>query len=64
MGEPRPPPTLTNPDPMKNFPAIFLALLVGTLTFGYMAKGDNEAIARCEYKGGSIDECRLIVLGR
>jgi hypothetical protein len=29
-----------------------------------MAKGDNEAIARCEYKGGSIDECRLIVLGR
>jgi hypothetical protein len=30
MGEPRPPPTLTNPDLMKNFPAIFLALLVGT----------------------------------
>jgi hypothetical protein len=48
---------------MKNFPVIFLALLVG-IAFGYMAKGDNEAIARCEYKGGSIDECRLIVLGR
>jgi hypothetical protein len=49
---------------MKNFPAIFLALLVGGLAFGYMAKGDNEAIARCEYRGVSIDECRLIVLGR
>lgn len=49
---------------MKNFPTIFLALLVGTLAFGYMAKGDNEAIGRCEYRGGSIDECRLIVLGR
>jgi hypothetical protein len=49
---------------MKNFPAIFLALLVGGLAFGYMAKGDNEAIARCENRGGHIDECRLLVLGR
>ena len=49
---------------VKNFPTIFLALLVGTLAFGYMAKGDNEAIARCENRGGHIDECRLIVLGR
>ena len=32
---------------MKNFPVIFLALLVGGIAFGYMAKGDNEAIARC-----------------
>jgi hypothetical protein len=49
---------------MKNFPILFLALLVGSLAFGYMAREDNAAIARCENKGGSVDECRLIVLGR
>ena len=49
---------------MKNFPALFLALLVGGIAFSYMAKGDNEAIGRCENRGGHIDECRLIVLGR
>jgi len=49
---------------VKNFPTLFLALLVGTLAFGYMAREDNAAIARCENRGGHIDECRLIVLGR
>ena len=49
---------------MRNFPTIFLALLAGTLAFGYMAREDNAAIARCEYRGGSQAECRLIVLGR
>jgi hypothetical protein len=49
---------------MRNLPVLFLALLAGTLAFGYMAREDNQAIARCEYRGGHIDECRLIVLGR
>ncbi len=49
---------------MRNFPTVFLSLLAVTLAFGYMAREDNAAIARCEYKGGSEAECRLIVLGR
>ena len=49
---------------MRHFPTLFLFLMAGTLTLGYIAKGNNEAIARCEYRGGHIDECRLIVLGR
>jgi hypothetical protein len=48
---------------MKNFPTIFLALLAGTLALEIAREG-NAAITRCENRGGHIDECRLIVLGR
>ena len=49
--------------PIKPFAAIALGCLLG---FGLvnLAKQDKQALARCENRGGSVAECRLVVLGR
>jgi len=49
--------------PIKPFAAIVLGCLLG---FGLvdLAKQDRRALARCENRGGSVAECRLVVLGR
>ena len=49
--------------PVKPFAAIALGCLLG---FGLvdLAKQDRRALAHCENRGGSVAECRLIVLGR
>ena len=49
--------------PLKPFAAVALGCLLG---FGLvnLAKQDKQALARCENRGGSVAECRLIVLGR
>ena len=49
--------------PIKPFAAVALGCLLG---FGLvdLAKQDKRAFARCENRGGSVAECRLVVLGR
>jgi hypothetical protein len=49
--------------PVKPFVAIALGCLLG---YGLvdLAKQDQRALARCEQRGGSVAECRLVVLGR
>ena len=39
-----------------------LALL--TLATGLLHPSTDSALARCENRGGSVAECRLLVLGR
>ena len=45
-------------------PAVFFPLLVGTVTLGFALPSTDTALARCEMRGGSVTECRLLVLGR
>ena len=45
-------------------PIVFVPLMLGTLALGYALPSTDTALARCEHRGGSVAECRLIVLGR
>ena len=45
-------------------PIVFVPLMLGTLALGYALPSTDTALARCENRGGSVAECRLIVLGR
>jgi hypothetical protein len=45
-------------------PVIFVPLLLGTVALGFALPSTDTALARCENRGGSVTECRLIVLGR
>ena len=45
-------------------PVVFVPLMLGTLALGYALPNTDSALARCENRGGSVTECRLIVLGR
>jgi hypothetical protein len=45
-------------------PAVFFPLLAGTVALGFALPSTDTALARCENRGGSVTECRLIVLGR
>jgi hypothetical protein len=45
-------------------PVVFFPLLLGTVALGYALPSTETALARCENRGGSVTECRLIVLGR
>ena len=49
--------------PLKPFAAIALGCLLG---FGLvdLAKQDRQALVKCEQRGGSVAECRLVVSGR
>ena len=49
--------------PIKPFAAVALGCLLGFGLVG-LAQEDKRALARCENRGGSVAECRLIVLGR
>jgi hypothetical protein len=43
-------------------PCCITALIVGASLF--MQTATNNGLARCENRGGSVTECRLVVLGR
>ena len=45
-------------------PVVFFPLLAGTMALGFALPSTDTALARCEMRGGSAVECRLIVLGR
>ena len=45
-------------------PVIFVPFLLGTVALGYALPSTETALARCENRGGTVTECRLIVLGR
>ena len=45
-------------------PVVFFPLLAGTVALGFTLPSTDTALARCENRGGSVAECRLIVLGR
>ncbi len=45
-------------------PIVFVPLMLGTLALGYALPSTDTALARCENRGGSVAECRLLVLGR
>jgi hypothetical protein len=45
-------------------PIVFVPLLLGTVALGFALPSTDTALARCENRGGSVTECRLIVLGR
>jgi hypothetical protein len=45
-------------------PVVFVPLMLGTLALGYALPSTDTALARCENRGGSVTECRLLVLGR
>ena len=49
--------------PFAPFAAITAGCLLG---FGLvnLAQQDRQALARCEQRGATVAECRLIVLGR
>ena len=53
---------------MHRFPlAPFAAIAAGCLLgFGLvnLAQQDRQALARCEQRGATVAECRLLVLGR
>jgi hypothetical protein len=58
-----PPRHTMNRLPLAPFAAIAAGCLLG---FGLvnLAQQDRQALARCENRGASVAECRLIVLGR
>jgi hypothetical protein len=39
-------------------------LLLGTVALGFALPSTETALARCEMRGGTVTECRLLVLGR
>jgi hypothetical protein len=45
-------------------PIVFVPFLLGTVALGFALPSTDTALARCENRGGSVAECRLIVLGR
>jgi hypothetical protein len=45
-------------------PLPFLLFMGCTLAVGLLNPSTDSALARCENRGGSVAECRLIVLGR
>ena len=45
-------------------PIVFVPLLLGTVALGFALPSTETALARCEMRGGTVAECRLIVLGR
>lgn len=45
-------------------PLVSVPLMLGTLVMGFALPSTDTALARCEMRGGSVTECRLIVLGR
>jgi hypothetical protein len=45
-------------------PIVFVPFLLGTVALGFALPSTETALARCEMRGGSVAECRLIVLGR
>ena len=45
-------------------PVVFVPLMLGTLALGYALPSTETALARCEMRGGTVTECRLLVLGR
>jgi hypothetical protein len=45
-------------------PIVFVPLLLGTVALGFALPSTDSALARCENRGGSVTECRLLVLGR
>jgi hypothetical protein len=45
-------------------PIVFVPFLLGTVALGFALPSTDSALARCEMRGGSVAECRLIVLGR
>ena len=49
--------------PIKPYAAIALGCLLG-LALVDLARQDQRALAHCEQRGGSVAECRLVVLGR
>ena len=52
-----------NNDLLKPLAAIVCGCLLGFGLVG-LAQEDKRALARCENRGGSVAECRLVVLGR
>jgi hypothetical protein len=45
-------------------PIVFVPFLLGTVALGFALPSTETALARCEMRGGTVTECRLIVLGR
>jgi hypothetical protein len=45
-------------------PIVFVPFLLGTVALGFALPSTDSALARCENRGGTVTECRLIVLGR
>ena len=45
-------------------PLPFLLFMGCTLAVGLLHPSTDSALARCENRGGSVAECRLVVLGR
>ena len=45
-------------------PIVFVPFLLGTVALGFALPSTDSALARCEMRGGSVTECRLLVLGR
>lgn len=45
-------------------PIVFVPLMLGTFALGYSLPSTSTALATCENRGGSLEECRLQVLGR
>jgi hypothetical protein len=49
--------------PLAPFAAIAAGCLLG-FSLVNLAQQDRQALARCENRGASVAECRLMVLGR
>jgi len=45
-------------------PIVSVPLILGTFALGYCFPSTSTALATCENRGGSIEYCRLQVLGR
>jgi hypothetical protein len=45
-------------------PLPFLLFMGISLAVGFTGAANRQAIESCQERGGSIDECHLIVLGR
>jgi hypothetical protein len=45
-------------------PVPFLLFMGISLAVGFTGTANRQAIETCQERGGSIDECHLIVLGR
>jgi hypothetical protein len=52
-----------NNDLLKPLAAIACGCLLGFGLVG-LAQQDRQALAKCEQRGGSVAECRLLVSGR
>jgi hypothetical protein len=49
--------------PLAPFAAIAAGCLLG-FSIVNLAQQDRQALARCEQRGATVAECRLLVLGR